>query len=210
MRWRKRYNRSILLLALFAILIICCTWCVSGFQPMIRALAKTKVENRGQAVINEAIEHQLASEEVDYSHMVYLEKDVNGRVTALKTNISEVNRLKTQTLTMTDQLLLELDVDEIGLPIGSIIFPTFFSGSGPKLPVKVLSVSNSDAEFQNVFLEAGINQTVHQIMMDVMIDMTILTPAGTDTVRVVSSVIVAETVIVGNVPSSYVNVGDGL
>ena len=105
-------------------------------------------------------------------------------------------------------VLLDMDVDEVGLPLGSVIFPTFFSGSGPKLPVKVLSISNSDADFRNVFSEAGINQTAHQIMMDVVIDMTILTPVGTDTVRVTSSVVVAETVIVGHVPESYVNVGE--
>ena len=177
-------------------------------QPLIQELAKAKVENQGQNVINEAIEEQLENGDIDYAHMVLLEKDLNGNVTALKTNMAEVNRLKTQTLAITDSMMLDLDVNEIGLPLGSVVFPTFFSGSGPKLPVKVLSISNSDAEFRNLFSEAGINQTAHQIMMDVVIDMTILTPVGTDTVRVVSSVVVAETVIVGNVPQSYVNVGE--
>lgn len=179
-----------------------------NMRPLIRELARAKVENHGQNVINEAIELQLELGEIDYDNLVSLEKDINGTVTALKTNIAEVNRLKTQTLSLTDSMLLDMDVAEIGLPLGSLILPTFFSGSGPKLPVKVLSISNSDAEFRNVFSEAGINQTAHQIMMDVIIDMTILTPVGTDGMRVVSSVVVAETVIVGSVPQSYVNIGD--
>ena len=208
MRWRRTHRRNVILLICVAALIGALAWLTSGMQPLIRELAKAKVENQGQNVINEAIEEQLENGDIDYAHMVLLEKDLNGNVTALKTNMAEVNRLKTQTLAITDSMMLDLDVNEIGLPLGSVIFPTFFSGSGPKLPVKVLSISNSDAEFRNLFSEAGINQTAHQIMMDVIIDMTILTPVGTDTVRVVSSVVVAETVIVGNVPQSYVNVGE--
>ena len=208
MHWRRIHRRNVTLLICAAVLIGALIGLTSGMQPLIQELAKAKVENQGQNVINEAIEEQLENGDIDYAHMVLLEKDLNGNVTALKTNMAEVNRLKTQTLAITDSMMLDLDVNEIGLPLGSVVFPTFFSGSGPKLPVKVLSISNSDAEFRNLFSEAGINQTAHQIMMDVVIDMTILTPVGTDTVRVVSSVVVAETVIVGNVPQSYVNVGE--
>ena len=99
-----------------------------------------------------------------------------------------------------------MDINEIGLPLGSVFLPELFSGTGPKLPVKVMSISRSDAEFRNEFKEAGINQTLQQIMMDVIITMTILTPVGTETVTTVSEVVVAETVVVGNVPDSYVNV----
>lgn len=208
MRWRRRSRKKLFLLTAAAVMIVVAVWMTGRMQPLVRELAKAKVENRGQNVINAAIELQLEHGQIDYGNIIFLEKDVDGNVTALKTNIAEVNRLKTQTLAMTDTMLLDMDVDEVGLPLGSVIFPTFFSGSGPKLPVKVLSISNSDADFRNVFSEAGINQTAHQIMMDVVIDMTILTPVGTDTVRVTSSVVVAETVIVGHVPESYVNVGE--
>lgn len=208
MRWKRRPRSKWPVFCVPLVIMILVIVLTFRMQPFIQELAKAKVENRGQSVINEAIETQLDHGEIDYEHIILLEKDVSGRITALKTNIAEVNRLKTQTLSITDNMLLDLDVDEIGLPLGSVIFPTFFSGSGPILPVKVLSISNSDAEFRNVFSEAGINQTSHQIMMDVIIDMTILTPVGTDTVRVVSSVVVAETVIVGQVPQSYVSVGE--
>jgi len=105
-----------------------------------------------------------------------------------------------------DTMLLDLDINEVGLPLGSLILPELFSGSGPKLPVKVMSISASDADFRNEFSEAGINQTSHRIMMDVHITMTILTPVGTESVTATSAVVVAETVIVGNVPNSYVRV----
>ena len=208
MRWRRTRHRKLYLLVFCAVLVTITAVLTTSMRPLIRELARAKVENRAQYIINEAIEELLDSGEIDYARIVFLEKDINGSITALKTNIAEVNRLKTKILSLVDMMLLDLDISEIGLPLGSVILPTFFSGSGPKLPVKVMAISNSDAEYRNVFYEAGINQTAHQIMMDVIIVMTILTPSGPESVRVVSSVVVAETVIVGNVPQSYVNVGE--
>lgn len=208
MRWRRTRRRSWPLLVLLALLVGLGVFLDRAVGPLVRELAKARVENRASYIINESIQELLENGEVNYENIVFLEKDVNGAITALKTNIAEVNRLKTQILSVVDTMLLDLDVNEVGLPLGSLILPELFSGTGPRLPVKVLSISSSDAEFRNLFTEAGINQTSHQIMMDVVIDMTILTPAGTESVEAVSSVVVAETVIVGGVPQSYVNVGE--
>ena len=174
--------------------------------PMVQELAKARVANRASYIINESIETLLREDQVNYERIVLLEKDVNGNITALKTNMNEINRLKTQILSVVDTMLLDLDINEIGLPLGSLILPELFSGSGPKLPVKVMSISTSDAEFRNEFSEAGINQSLQQIMMDVIITMTILTPLGTENVTASSEVVIAETVVVGSVPQSYVNV----
>ena len=153
---------------------------------------------------------QQRNDNIDYDAIVFLEKDRNGAITALKTNINEINRLKTEILSVIDTMLLDLDVNDVGLPLGSLILPEFFSGTGPVLPVKVMSISTSDADFYNEFTEAGINQTSHRIDMEVRITMTILTPVGTESVTATSTVVVAETVIVGTVPGSYVDVGTGL
>lgn len=173
--------------------------------PVVQSLTTSVVSNTASSVVNSAIEQQMADGEIDYAHIILLEKDVNGKITALRTNIAEVNRLKTQILSIIDQNLLDLDVTQIGIPVGSLILPEFFSGTGPHVPVRVLSVSNSEAEFRNVFMAAGINQTAHQIMLDVSICMTVLTPVGTQEVAAASSVVVAETIIVGTVPNSYLN-----
>lgn len=203
---KRRTRRRVIVCALLSIVVILVLFMRLSVGPMVEELAKARVENRASYIINEAIEAQLRSDDIDYENIVFLEKDVNGGITALKTNINEINRLKTQILSVIDTMLLDLDVNEIGLPLGSLIIPELFSGTGPRLPVKVLSISASDADFRNEFSAAGINQTSHRIMMDVTITMTVLTPVGTETVTVTSGMVVAETVIVGHVPNSYVNV----
>lgn len=202
---QKRKTYRIWLLLSLVLLVLIWIWIYHTVKPLVRELAEAVVVNQASCVIHDAVDEQLRMGEIDYSSMVLLEKDIHGNITALKTNISEINRLKTQILNTVDTRLLGLDFEKIGLPLGNIILPELFSGTGPKLPVRILSVSSSDATFHNAFYEAGINQTSYQMMMDVTITVNILTPVGTEPVEVQSQVMVAETVVVGRVPSSYVD-----
>ena len=177
--------------------------------PLAEDLAVTKITNQTSNLINEAIDQQIRTGAVDYSNMVLLEKDAAGGVTALKTNIAEMNALKTKILDTVNQEIMQLNVEEISVPLGNLLFPALFSGRGPYLPVKILTVRSSDATFENQFTQAGINQTLHQILMTVTIDMTVVTPAGTTLVDTASQVVVAETVIVGTVPNSYLSMNAG-
>ena len=209
MRWNRRARQRLLLVILLALLAAFLLFVRLSAAPVVQEMARALVESAASTVINEAIEQQLQDEGIDYDSIVTLETNANGAVTALKTNINEINRLKTSILSLVDSKLMNLPVSEVGLPLGSLILPEFFAGSGPRLPVKVLSVSPSDAEFHNAFSEAGINQTSHRIEMEVTITMLILTPVGTEDVTASSTVVVAETVIVGTVPGSYVDVRTG-
>lgn len=204
---KKRRGRRRLLLALFVVLpVLLFLFIRTSVSPIIQEIAKARVSNRASYIINESVEAFLREEEVDYDSIILLEKDVYGNITALRTNMTEINHLKTSVLAVVDTMLLDLDINEIGIPLGSVLLPELFSGSGPKLPVKIVSISSSDAEFLNHFEEAGINQTLQRILMRVIITMTVLTPVGPETVSTSSEVVVAETVIVGSVPDSYVNV----
>lgn len=174
------------------------------FAPMAEELVITQVDNQASAAINDAIEEQIESGEIDYNRMILTEKDAAGNVTALRADIAGINRLKTTILNRVDERLLDLSVEELGVPIGSVLLPELFSGRGPNLAVRVLAVRTSDAVFHNEFLAAGINQTLHRITIDINVTITILTLAGTQDVAVDSSVIAAETVIVGQVPATYI------
>lgn len=171
--------------------------------PMAERLMATQVDNQASDAINAAIAEQIAAGEIDYSRMITVEKDAQGNVTALRTNIAEINRLKTSVLERVDARLQNLSMEELGVPIGSIVLPELLSGRGPKIPVRVLAVRTSDAVFRSSFTGAGINQTKHSITIDVHVVITILTWTGTQEISVDSAVVAAETVIVGNVPTTY-------
>ena len=179
----------------------------SKYQTAIRDLAETQVKNSTSDLINDAIDKQIENGNIQYDRIVYFEKDLNGRITALKTNMSEVNRLKTAILNLINDEILALDTSDLGVPMGSLILPEFLSGRGPSIPVQILSIRNSDGSFESHFSEAGINQTLHQLTMQVSVDVTVLVLGRTNSFTISSQVVVAETIIVGQVPETLFQTG---
>ena len=175
------------------------------FRPVIQSLAETQVKNVTSDLANDALARQIAEGNIAYDRMVYFEKDLNGRITALKTNIGEINRMKTDVLNLINDEILSLDTSDIGIPLGSLLLPEFFSGKGPVIPI--LSIRNSDAVFDSSFSQAGINQTLHRLNMQVSVDVSVLILGQTSSFTVNSGVVVAETVIVGEVPDTFLQTG---
>lgn len=180
------------------------------FSDAIISLAQTQVVNATSDLINDAIDKQIETGNIRYDRMVYFEKDLDGRITALKTNMSEVNRLKTDILNLINDEIMEMDSSDLGIPLGSLVLPELFSGKGPGIPIQVLSIRNSDASFASHFTEAGINQTLQQLTMDVIVDISVLVLGKTELLSVSSQVVVAETIIVGQVPNTYLQTGESL
>jgi len=175
----------------------------SRYRDVIRQLAQTQVMNATSDLTNDAIAKQMADGIIQYDRIVYFEKDLDGRITALKTNMSEVNRLKTDILNIINDEILALDTSDIGIPMGSLFLPELFSGKGPVIPVYILTIRNSDATFSSHFTQAGINQTLHQLIMQVSVDVAVLILGQTAGFTIASEVVVAETVIVGDVPNTF-------
>ena len=206
-RRRKQWKLTVLLLL---VLVLWAYWGLrSRLWPVVRSLAQTQVINRASDLINDAIQEQIMEGQIQYDRIVYFEKDLEGRITALKTNMAEVNRLKTETLNIINDEIMAQDTEDLGVSLGSLVLPEFFSGKGPQIPVRILAIRNSDANFQSEFTEAGINQTMQQLRMDVLVDVTILVLGKTETFTVSSQMVVAETIIVGDVPATYLQTGDG-
>lgn len=199
------------ILRMTAIAVLCCVLLVIFFRikyhDAILELAETQLRNSTSDLINDAIDKQIELGNIQYDRMVYFEKDLDGKITALKTNMSEVNRLKTDILDIINDEILALDTSDLGIPIGSLILPEIFSGKGFQIPVLIHSIRNSDASFSSSFTEAGINQTLQQLTLEVIVDVTILVLGQTDSFTVSSHVVVAETVIVGQVPNTFFNTG---
>lgn len=192
------------LLAIVALLFLMLR---SRYRDVIRELAETQVKNTTSDLTNDAISKQIADGIIQYDRIVYFEKDLDGKITALKTNMSEVNRLKTDILNIINDEILALDTSDIGIPLGSLFLPELLSGKGPAIPVHILSIRNSDAIFFSEFSQAGINQTLHKLTMEVSVDVAVLVLGETSSFAVNSEVVVAETVIVGDVPNTFLQTG---
>lgn len=205
---RRRIKKWIRRLLLLVVLLIVAFFLLrSKYRLVIEDLAQTQVKNTTSDLTNDAIAKQIAIGDIQYDRIVYFEKDLDGRITALKTNMSEVNRLKTDILNIINDEILALDHSDIGIPLGSLFLPELLSGKGPAIPVHILSIRNSDANFVSHFSQAGINQTLHRLNMIVSIDVAVLVLGQTSSFTMTSEVVVAETIIVGAVPQTYLQTG---
>ena len=199
---RRRRRRIWLALPLLVLAALVLAW--RSLLPAIEDLAAAEATDEASDLIAEAITAQMELEDISYDDLIVLERDAGGRTLALRTDMNQLGRLRNETLAIINERILDEGETELGVPLGSILLPALFSGKGPRLPVRVLTVSNSDAEFHSSFQAAGINQTMHRITMEVAMNVTLLTPAGTQTLRVDSGVVVAETILIGQVPSTVI------
>lgn len=204
-----RVVRKLMVICL-TFMVICTAvliWFRVRYHDAICSLAQTQVRNTASDLINDSIDEQIERGNMHYDRIVYFEKDLEGRITALKTNMAEVNRLKTDILNLVNDEILAIDTSELSIPLGNLILPELFSGKGPGLPVKIIAIRNSDGSFQSSFTEAGINQTLHKLTMEVVIDVSVLVMGRSSDFTVVSHVVVAETVLVGQVPDTFFHYG---
>ena len=176
---------------------------VIHMEPILASMATARVSNTVHRIVVEAVDDALQGGEIDYEKLVSFEKDSEGRVTALKSNMAAFNRLQSR---IADDILLrlsEVSTSTLSIPVGTLTGSSLLAGRGPAIKVKMQSVGSTTATFQNTFSAAGINQTRHQILLDVQVNMSILLPGFRTSTKVNNQISVAETVIVGSVPQTY-------
>lgn len=155
--------------------------------------------------VNDVVNRKMAEGEYDYNYFVSLEKDNSGGITAITTNMVEINAFATQVLS---EVVSAADSGELNveIPLGNLLGFNLSLGKGPRIPVEIIMLTSSHADFKNELASSGINQTKHQMILEIVVDIDILVPWETLSTQVVSRTLIAETVIVGGVPDTFVNV----
>lgn len=154
--------------------------------------------------VNKAIAEIMAEGEYDEGSFVSLEKNEAGEITAINSNMARINALSAEIL---DKVVgaTENRTLRVSIPLGNLTGISLLMGRGPGVPVQILMLTSSRVEFQNNIVTAGINQTKHQINLEVIVDVDILIPWGTESTQVVTELMIADTVVVGKVPGTYLN-----
>lgn len=200
---RKRHG-FLLSAALGIGLALLFIWTVDRqLQPMMEAAAQAKATNVVTVALDGAISEYINQHKMGYGDFVRMEKDESGQITALTSDMTALNGLRTGILTVAVETVDSLDRAQLSIPAGNLTGLHFLSGKGVSLPVDVVAVGFAHAEFENAFSDAGINQTRHQILLDVTVTIDILLPGEILRTEVMAQVPVAETVIVGAVPETF-------
>lgn len=180
-------------------------WFDIALRPQLIAFSESQLQNRLTRIANDAVSQALTDQELSYGGLVNLQ--TTETLSTFETDTMALNRLRVSILENIIAQVENFDSNSFGVPVGVLTGIDLLSALGPKLPVRVVSVTSADGQYRNEFTSAGINQTLHRIMLDVTLNAKLLLPGGIVEVVVSAPVCIAETVIVGQIPQTYLNLG---
>ncbi len=157
--------------------------------------------------INRAVK-QAMGQGVAYEELIDAQMDAQGRVSMLRANTMRMNELASQTALLAERELGSAENQVVEIPLGAALGVSFLSGFGPRLEVQILPVGAVHTSFDTEFETAGINQTRHKIFLNLRATVSLIVPTGSQLVEVTSTVPIAESIIVGEVPESFVDVNN--
>ena len=208
-RYRRRplNRRQRLALVCFAVaLVLIALFLVILFhlRSVLSGLAVTRVSNTVTRVVTAAVNDTISSGAIQYSDLITFEKNGQGQITAMETDMAAFNRVQAAIVDDVLSRLSEVSTTDLAIPLGTLTGSALLAGRGPVFRVRMQFVGSSNASFENEFTEAGINQTKHRIILNVDVSVSILLPGFSTYTKVSNRFTVAETIIVGTVPDSYV------
>lgn len=199
-----RKRRALMLMLSLAFFVAAMTPISNYLRKVSGQMALSDASDLVTMEINTTVADAMAQGGYDYDYFVTLQKDSGGNITAISANMAHINALSSQILR---DVVDSYGSDElnVSIPVGNLSGSNMLLGRGPEIPVKIIMLTSSHADFRNELIAAGINQTRHQIILEVTVDVEVLMPWETLTSQITSQVLVAETVIVGAVPDTYFN-----
>ena len=206
-RGPKRLAAAMLLLAFVLLSAGTVRFYNERLQPLVEQAAAYTVTDAVLLKINELVEAQITAGTFDYAKLVTVEKNDKGEITALISNVAAENLIQTRITSGLIESITDNYISDLKIPVGNLFSGSLFYGRGPCIPIRLKAVTNVSAEVENTFSAAGINQTRHRICLNVSVSILVLIPGKEIVAPVRSTIVVAETVIVGKVPETYAKLG---
>lgn len=194
------------LLLIFVIIALCIAIVIADrfLKDISGAMALSNASDTITAAINDKINEKMSEGQYDYNYFVTLQKDVAGNITAISANIARINTLSSEIL---QEVIAATNngLEDIDIPLGNLLGSNLLLDRGPNIPVKIIMLTSSFADFRNEIESAGIKQVKHQIILEVRVQIDVMLPWEVRSTEVVSEILIAETVLVGKAPDTYLN-----
>lgn len=207
---QPRFPIKIVVVILILVLIIIVPFGVveSNMKPTILAVAKAYAEQIAVRAIQDAINEKVAKS-VEYKDLIFIRTDNRGRVVLMQANTIKINSLAADTTLEIQKSLAKLEGKVIPIPVGQVLKSQLLAAYGPKINVTLVPMGTVKVKVIDDFMQAGINQTRHRLFLNVTGKVKIIIPLVSDNVEVATQVPIAETIIVGEVPQTFLNVDLG-
>ena len=194
----------VLFIVIILLIIISSVYLLNSITPAIEIACQSRAKAIGVQITEETVNEFIQN--VEYETLMHITYNEQGKIIAINANIIELNKLSSQISYRIQEKLNNLDKVSVQLPITSMMGLNVFSGYGPDIRIKLLPMGNIETKFDTKFASEGINQTKHTIYMNIVSNITVIAPFIGSSVECNSTVTIAETIIVGDIPSTYYNI----
>lgn len=174
--------------------------------PFQKKYVKTQAEIISNDAISKAVNNVISKYSYDYDDIAILNYGSDGNVKSIDTNSKNINTLKTAMNEAVQEKLKETNV-ELFVHIGLFTNLSLLSNFGPEVKFDFTFVGSFNSEITSTFESAGLNQTIHHIKFVVNAKIITLTPDYSDGIEYTTDFEIAQSVIVGDIPATYANIG---
>ena len=198
----RKIRNSIFLIVVISVITVFAI--LRAINPIIEALCIDKAKNLATVISNKQATQIM--NEYKYEDFVNVVRDSNGDITLIQTNTKNINEVISDIPNKIVEEMEKQSESYISIHLGSVLGNTVFSALGPEIHIKIENVGNVVTKLESEFISEGINQTMHRIYLNIECEATILTPYNTITQKIENQVLIAESVIIGNIPNAYYNI----
>jgi sporulation protein YunB len=172
-------------------------------RPTIGSIAEVEARWAATDAVNRAIRDEIAN--VDYNQLIMVQKDNQGQIVLMQPNIVRINQLASDTTLSIQSALEGIASEQFYIPLGQVLGSQLLANYGPRIKVSIYPIGTVRTSVFDKFEAAGINQTRHQIYLDIETQVQVVVPLVSSAVTVSTQVPITDTVIVGPVPAFYAN-----
>ncbi len=206
-RRRRKHRKLKLAVAVFCcIIIFFMVYFMRNVTAVFLSVSEASVLAMNTIAVNEAISSVL-SEGVEYDDLITITRDSDGNISSLTANTTLINGLARRINRLARENFAALSEEGVSVPLGALTGIEALAGFGPSINIKIIPVNRIESRFVSQFTSAGINQTLHSLVIQVVAEISIILPSQTVKKTAVSEVLVTESVIRGNIPDVYLQGG---
>lgn len=202
MKRRNKKKKLYIFVIIFLVLLIYgFIWVDKNIKPTVLAVSEVQARKIATQAINEAVKNKI-KDDIKYKDLIFVNFDKDGKVTMMQANTIMMNSIASDVALEVQENIRNVAAKPIKIPIGNALNSQLIKG--PNINITIVPQGTVTVDFTTEFVESGINQTIHKVYLVIITEVRVIVPLASDVIKIVTNIPVAETIIVGDVPESYV------
>jgi len=205
---KKKGKFKIFLVLLLVFFILGFVYLELVINPVVVEATRQTILSLSSSVVSDAVYAVLEKENISYNDLVEISYTSSGEVAIINYQSAKMNLLARKIYQTAQGNLEKMGQDGVNIPLGAFSGIPFLAGLGPKVNIKMVPIGAMNSSFDNIFTSVGINQTNHSIFINLSASVSLILPAYKVSIESKTDVLIAQCVIVGKVPDTYLSSGE--